>query len=234
MTDTLDFTRVTADVGASIKPGPMITAPPDRVVTDDMLEHVAEGSGLNGPLLADLIVAMAIHENTSINMFRALRSYTVNPTLQRAFERFEQDALAAVEVYTLLGQDLGVPKYYISPAGRMTEGLNNHMVMSLLAAGSADAVTADMKAVEMVMIGASTCVANTMLLKEISEEIDDDRVRPLLREAVRELEGPQRHHLDWAYETRRTMAMSMLKHPVGHKLVEFAENVVAKVKGVAP
>jgi hypothetical protein len=234
MTDMLDLTRVTADVGATIKPGPMVTAPPDRAVTDDVLKNVAEGAGINGPLLADLLVAMAIHENTSINMYRALRSYTLNPMLHSAFSSFEQDALEAVGIYTELGQELGVPKYYISPAGRMTEGLNSHMVMSLLASGSADAVTADMKAVEMVMLGANMCVANTMLLAELAEEVDDDHVKGLLMDAVGKLIGPQRHHLEWAIDTRRTMAMTMLQHPVGHKLLTFAENVVAKVKGVAP
>src|SRR5688572_17575766 len=94
-TDLLTLTRVTKDMGATVKPGPMLVAPPELTVTDAQLKDVAAGSGLNGPLLADLIVAMSVHENMGINMYRALRTAVTNPMLRTTFEQFENESALA-------------------------------------------------------------------------------------------------------------------------------------------
>jgi hypothetical protein len=228
--ETLTVTRVTKDMGTVIKPGPMVVAGPDQVVTDKMLSDVATGSGLNGPLLADLIASMATHENMAIGMYRVLRTVVANPMLLSTFEQFEADSLAAVETHIVLMDALGIPWPYVSPAGRMTEGLDSHMIMSLLGAGSADPVTIDMKAVEMVYLGATMCVANTDLLRQIGDVAEGD-TRSAIQAAVAELEGPQLQHLGWAQQTRTTMALTMVQHPITHKLTKFAETVVAKLTG---
>jgi hypothetical protein len=231
--ETLAITRVTKDMGTTIKPGPMVVAAPEQTVTDKMLSDVAPGSGLNGPLLADLIAAMATHENMGIGMYRALRTAVANPMLVSTFEQFEADSLAAVEVHVVLMEALSIPWPYVSPAGRMTEGLDSHMIMSFLGTGSADPVTIDMKAVELVFLGSTMCVANTDLLRQIGEVAEGD-TRAAIQAAVAELERPQLEHLEWAQQTRATMALTMVQHPTTHKLTRFAEQVVAKLTGKQP
>jgi hypothetical protein len=231
--DTLNITRVTKDMGTTIKLGPMVVAAPEQTITDKALGGVAEGSGLNGPLLADLIASMATHENMAIGMYRALRTAVANPMLQAAFEKFEADSLSAVEVHIVLMEALGIPWPYVSPAGRMTEGLDSHMIMSLLESGSADAVTKDMKAVEMVMLGSTMCVANTALLRQIAAVAEGD-TRSAIEAAAAELEGPQLEHLEWSRTTQQQMVLTMVQHPVAHKLTQFAENIVGKITGKNP
>ena len=231
--ESLTFTRVTKDMGAMIKPGPMVVAGPEQIVTEKMLSDVADGSGLNGPKLADLLAAMATHENMGVNMYRALRTAVVNPMLISTFEQFEADSLAAVEVHVVLMDALSIPWPYVSPAGRMTEGLDSHMIMSLLGAGSADPVTIDMKAVEMVFLAATMCVANTDLLREIGEVAEGD-TPAAIQAAVAQLDGPQLQHLEWAQQTRTAMALTMVQHPITHKLTKFAETAVAKLTGKQP
>lgn len=231
--DVLTLTRVTKDMGSTIKAGPMVVAEPQQLITDAEMKSVADGSGLNGPFLADLVVAMAAHENMAVNMYRVLRTVTTNPMLHSAFERFEHDSLQAVAVHLDLMAALGIPAYYVSPAARLTEGLDSHMIMSFLGAGSADPLTVDMKAVESVLLGATMCVGNTELLRQIAMEAKDGPARTALETAVAQLEGPQREHFEWAQQTRQRMALSLVKHPMAQKLAEFAEGVIAKVKGTA-
>lgn len=231
--DVLTVTRITKDMGATIKPGPMVVAAPEQVVTDADLAEVAPGSGLNGGFLADLIVSMATHETMAVHMYRVLRTMTVNPTLHGAFQAFEDDSLQAVAVHMQLMGQLGIPAYYLSPAARMTEALDSHMTMAFLAGGSADPLTTDMKAVEAVLLGATMCVANTDLLRQIALEADGD-AKVALDAAVAQLEGPQRAHLEWARDTQQRMALALVRHPIAEKFAGFAEGVVAKLKGLTP
>src|ERR1700710_815658 len=169
--DRLLLTRVSADMGATIKPGPMVVARPQLVVTEEMQAGVA-GSRLNGPFIADIVASMAAHENMSVNMYVALRTLTNNPMLQSTYSAFEEDSLRAVAALVDLMDGLGVPMGYISPAARMTENLDNHLIMSFLGAGSADPLTIDLKTVEAVLLGATMCVANTTLLAAIANEAE--------------------------------------------------------------
>jgi hypothetical protein len=217
-------------MGATIKPGPMVTAEPECITTDADLADVARESKLNGPFLADLLAAMATHENMSVNLFRALRSLTPNPMLTRAFSRFELESLEAVAVHVTLMEMLGVPQYYISPAARLTECMDGHLVQSLLGSGSADQLTIDMKLVEAVLLGATMCVSNTALLARIGEEAEG-HTRAAVQQAVAALEGPQRQHLQWATETREKMVLALVQHPLGQKLAQFTETAIAKLTG---
>lgn len=74
--------RIQADTGATIKPGPMEVAPPERVVTDDAHAALSEATGLNGPFVADLLSSFVTHERCGVNLFRALGAQTQNPLIR--------------------------------------------------------------------------------------------------------------------------------------------------------
>src|SRR5919112_6840955 len=116
-------TRVQPDTGATIKPGPMLEARPELVVTDADLADVAPGTGLNGPFLADLLAAAATHENDGKNLFQALGHITANPALQATYKQFREESVVAVETYEERAPRLGAPVSYISPPARMTEAM---------------------------------------------------------------------------------------------------------------
>jgi hypothetical protein len=234
-TNTLTLTRVTKDMGTSIKPGPMVVAGPDQIMTEDLLRDLGSvtDSGLNSAMLADLLVAMAVHENMGVNLYRTLQNVVVNPMLRSAYTDFEKDAIEAVGVHSQLMNALGIPMYYVSPAARLTEGMDGHMIMSFLEGGSADQLTIDMKTVEATLLASTMCVANTNLLRKIGEESGTEAA-VAIQAAVAQLEGPQRQHLTWAETNRERMALMLVKHPVTHKVMEWTENTIAKVTGKAP
>jgi hypothetical protein len=222
-------TRITKDTGATIKPGPMVVAAPEQTVTDEMLQNVGVEAGLNGPFLTDQLAAMAAHENMGVNLYRVLQGLVVNPMLQGRFAQFETESLQSVVVYEQLMTRLGAPIRYISPAARMTEGLDGHVIMSFLAAGSADTLTLEMKAVEAVLLASTLCVANVSLLALLAEQVEGE-TQQALNDAVQQLKGPAQEHLDWARTTQERMVMTMVKHPLTQKLTQFAEDVVGKVQ----
>jgi hypothetical protein len=223
------FTRVAKDTGAVIKPGPMVVAAEDQIVTESMFNDVAQDSGFNGPFLADLLAAMSTHENMGVGLFRTLQNLTVNPALKSTYKSFEKDAVAAVEAYQELMSTLGIPNNYVSPAGRMTEGLDSHMIMSFLGCGSADQLTVDTKTVEATLLASTMCVANTALLSAIGSEAKGE-TQQAIAAAISKLEAPQQEHLDWARQTQQSMALTMVKHRLGQKLTEFGETVISNMK----
>jgi hypothetical protein len=228
MTDVL-VTRVTKDTGAVIRPGPMVVAEPEHVANDDRLENVAVEAGLNGPFLADLLSSMAAHERMGVALYRVLQGLSNNPMLQARYAKFERDAIQAVTVHRDLMTRLGAPPNYLSPAARMTEGLDNKIIESFLGAGVADSLTVELKAVEAVLLASAMCVSNTNLLALIAEQTQGV-VQQTLNDAVQQLKGPQQEHLDWARTTQERMVSAMVRSPLTQKLTEFAEDVVGTVK----
>lgn len=235
MSTTIPSTRVTKDTGATIKPGPMITAHPDQVVTDAdaALTDFGGDSGLNGPFLADLLSACIAHENMGKNLFQLLGQTTANPMLQAQYATFRGDAVTAAEGYMMLVEALGGNPRYASPAGRMTEGLDQKMIESFLAAGSADPLTLDLKGVEQVLLASTTCVANTSLLAELAEGLDEDsEARAAMETAVAALAPVQQQHLEWAASMQQTMVLTQAKSRLAQSVAAVAEGVAAKIKDV--
>jgi hypothetical protein len=229
-------TRVTKDTGATIKPGPMITAHPDQVVTDDapaLASFASEGdTGLNGPFVADLLSSCLAHENMGKNLFQMLGQTTANPALQAQYAHFRGDALTAVETYKTLITALGGNPHYASPAGRMTEGLDQKMIESFAAGGgSADPLTLDLKGVEAVLLASTMCVANTMLLSSLAEGLDEGSpVRTAMETAAAALLPVQEGHLSWAASMQRSMVLTQARSRFAQGAAAAVEGVAAKVK----
>lgn len=226
------MTRLTKDTGATIKPGPMVVAGPDQVMTDDVLDQVAAGTGLNGPFLADFLAAAATHENDGINLFRALGAMSANPVLQARYKQLQQEAAASVDAYEQLITDLGGKLGYISPPGRMTEAMDAKMLEAFLGSGSADPLTIELKGVEAVLLAATLCVANVSLLAAIAGGVDDGDAKAAMLGAVAKLEGPAREHLEWAASTQQTMVLTQANSKLAQKAGAAMEGLVGKLKEV--
>ncbi|MBW3580226.1 MAG: hypothetical protein KY447_04015 [Actinobacteria bacterium] len=226
----MPMTRITKDTGATIKPGPMVVAAPEQIMTDAVLDQVAAGTGLNGPFVADLLASAATHENDGISLFRALSSMTANPVLLARYQQFQAESEAAVDAYEQLIADLGGRIGYVSPPGRMTEAMDAKILEAFLGSGSADPMTLELKGVEAVLLAATLCVANVSLLSAIAEGLDEGEAKTALLVAVVKLEGPAREHLEWATSTQRTMVLTQANSKLAQKVGAAMEGVVSKIK----
>lgn len=223
-------TRVTKDTGATIKPGPMVVAGPDQIMTDDVLDRVAAGTGLNGPFLADFLASAAVHENDGINLYRALAAMTANPILLGRYIQFQEESVAAVDAYEGLITDLGGQLGYVSPPGRMTEAMDAKILEAFLGSGSADPLTLELKGVEAVLVAATLCVANVSLLSAIAEGLDESDAKMAMLDAVAKLEGPAREHLEWAASMQHKMVLTQANSKLAQKAGAAMEGVVSKIK----
>ena len=221
---------VTKDAGATVKLGPSVTAAPTQTVTDDQLAGVASGSGLNAPFIADLLSMSVTHERDGVQLYTALGAMTANPMLATAFNGFKADTLRCVDVHEELIARLGGSSLYASPAARMTETMDAQVLQTFLGSGSSDPLTLDMTMVDAVLTATMLCVANTELLLDLAGEADDGDARTAMVEAAGPLGPAQRQRLEWARDTRRTMALTQAKHPLVQKAAQAVEGVVAKVK----
>jgi hypothetical protein len=223
-------TRVQPDTGATIKPGPMLEARPELVVTDADLADVAPGSGLNGPFLADLLASAAAHENDGKNLYQALGHMTANPMLQAKFKQFREDSVAAVATYEELATRLGAPISYISPAARMTEAMDAKLLEAFILSGSADPLVLELKAVEAVLLASTLCVANVALFEHIAAGLPDGDAKAAFAEHLPTLAEAGANHLHWAASTQRTMVTSQAGSRTVQKVLGVAETVVGKIK----
>jgi hypothetical protein len=225
-------TRVQKDTGSTIKPGPMLFASPEQVVTDADLAEVAAGTGLNGPFLADLLAAAAAHENDGKNLYQALGHMTANPMLQAKFKQFREESVVAMETYEELATRLGAPISYISPAARMTEAMDGKLLEAFLLSGSADPLVLELKGVEAVLLAATSCVANVALFEHIAAGLPDGDAKSAFDELLPTLKDAGERHLEWAAETQRTMVTSQASSKLVQSALGVAENVVGKIKDV--
>ena len=232
MTDTMIQTPVTWDTGAVAKTGPMMVVNPERSVTDEDLVDVGEGSGLNGPFLADLIASCATHERTGVSLFKSLEARTNNPAAKHRFNEFQSDAMEAALAYEALADDLGVPLRYASQPARMTEAIDTRMLSAFLLSGAADQMTLELKGIEAVLLSSTLCVANASLLSSIAEGLQDSPARTAMEAAVAKVLPPAEAHLEWAAEMQHTMVLGQANSTLAQKATEVVEGVVGKVRDV--
>jgi rubrerythrin len=233
---TVDDTRtddpiniVTFLTGATVKPGPMVSAVPDLIVQDDDLAGFAAGSGLNSPFVADLLGAAIAHERDGVNLFRMLAATSNNPVLIKKFGDLAQEAMQASKVWAELIVGLGGNPNYVSPPGRMTETMDAKIVESFLGAGSADPLTLEMAGVQATLAAATLCVAFVDALTTLADEADG-QAADKMRDAATVLIPTAADHVAWAGKQLNTMVVTFGKHGMAQKVGQAAEKMVGKVK----
>jgi hypothetical protein len=232
MTDTLNATPVTWDTGGMATPGPAMVVHPDRQVVDADLSGVADGSGLNGPFIADLLASCAAHERLGLNLLKTLEARTNNPVAKHRFNDFQADSLAAVAAYEELMANLGVPGGYTSPPARMTDAIDTRMVSAFLLSGSADQPTLELKGVEAVLLASTLCLANISLLRSIAETLDEGPVTTAFESAADKLSPPATEHFEWAAKMQHELVLAQAKSGLAQTVTAAAEAVVGKVRDV--
>jgi hypothetical protein len=223
-------TTVRPETGAVIKPGPMVSVPPELEVQDEQLSEFAAGSGLGGPFLADQFSAFIAHERMSVNLVRTLHARTDNPALRSRYASVETETLQAVDTWQGLIRELGGNPSYASPAGRATEALDNKVVEALLLSGSADPMTFEQAGLQAFLAGANQCVANAALLAAFADEAKDGPAKQAMITAGGSLSRAALAHADWGSDMLRKMATTQAKHPTAQKVGQAAEKAVDAVR----
>src|SRR5512143_196301 len=223
---------VRPETGATVKPGPMVTAIGERSVDDDQLAGFAADSGLNAPFLADLLSGCIAHERDGVNLLRTLRARANNPGLVARYGELIDETHQAVDAWEALITQLGGNSQYASPAGRSTEAMDGKLVETFILTGSADPLTMEFAGVQAVLVAASLCQANARIVARLAQDARDGASRRAMLGAVSTLEPLARSHQEWASSMLEQLAVTQAKHPIAQKAGQVAEKVVGKVKDI--
>jgi hypothetical protein len=196
----------TAHTGARTKLLPMVSAAPERLVTDDILGEETPDLGANPPFVVDFLSAVLAHERCGRHLYRSVAARSLNPVMvtryQALGEETERHALLLEDVLLAMGGD----PQYVSPAARATEAIDTKLRESTyLLSGSVDLVTAEMLMLDAVVLAETLDHANWTALAHLVLELPPGAVRDRFDEVVAEVLAEEEEHLQWAHDTRLKM-----------------------------
>ena len=114
--------------GTALLMTPMTVTEPEVAMRPEMLDSFLEGSGLNGPFVADLLSSFLVHEQCGFHLYRTVSALTKNPMLSSKYQESGAQTENHIAVLEQLISDLGGKPGYVSPAARMTEAMNTKMM----------------------------------------------------------------------------------------------------------
>jgi hypothetical protein len=219
----------TFEDGARSVPQEMTLPDPARQFPER--ESFLDGSGLNGPFVADLLSDMLCHERCGVHLYRSVAGRTNNPVLKQRYEHFGNETLEHVEILeTLIGR-LGGDPMYVSPAARATEKADAGLLEStFLLAGSVDLMTQELVMLDAVMLAEAKDHANWSGLSKLVDMFPEGDVRARVREAVAQVEPQEDDHLGWAQDMRHTMVAMQASSGAMSTVAAKAEEAVARIK----
>jgi ferritin-like metal-binding protein YciE len=201
-------TNAAHHLGGTSKPAPMVAIDPERLVLDEQLALMAEGSGLNGAFLADTLSDMLMHERCGFHLYRSVAGRSNNPMLKRRYEEFQAETETHIAILEQLIGDLGGDPGYTSPAARATEKYDfGALEGSFLLAGSVDLMTQELVMLNAVVLAETIDSANWETLAALTESLDEGPVRDAFARAVEQVLPQEQEHLGWARETRQKMIL---------------------------
>jgi len=132
----------TVETGARARPVDLTHVDPAGIMPPTEREAFLDGTGLNGPFVADLLSDMTAHERGGAALYRSVAGRTHNPVLKQRYTHFGNQTVEHVDVLETLVARLGGDPGYVSPAARATEKAGLMLVEStFLLGGSVDLMT---------------------------------------------------------------------------------------------
>ncbi|MDG4768404.1 hypothetical protein O7632_30565 [Solwaraspora sp. WMMD406] len=223
---------VRAETGATIKPGPMVTAVPERAVDDDQLAAFAAGSGLNGAFLADQLSAWMTHDLMGVCLFSMLARRTPNPILAGLYDRLKSSATEQARTWEELVGNLGGNPRYVSPTARMTGGMDEKITGSFLLNGSGDELTFETAGLNAAFAALSLDLLNACALANCAEKANDGQAKQVMRAAAERLTGTAQKGLS---EVEKALSASMflqVSSSSTQKMMQGVDKAANKIRNV--
>jgi rubrerythrin len=222
----------TKDKGATTKPMPMVYVEDAQQTTNEDLDALFEGTGLNGAFIADLLSGMLTHERCGRHLYRTVETRTNNPMLKSKYKEFGAETERHAEILEQLIAQTGGNPNYVSPQARAVQGMDTKLVEStFMLGGSLDMMTTEMAMLDAVFVAESVDHANWSTLSRLVDELPAGPIQDAFRQAVGEVEPQEDEHLSWAKETKAKMVSLQARSPVMATVGAKAEEIVAHIRG---
>ena len=223
----------TAATGARSVPQEMTVVDPARTLAPEEKVAFLDGTGLNGPFVADLLSDMLAHERAGAHLYRSVQQRTNNPVLEERYRHFGEETVQHVAILERLITELGGDPGYVSPAARATGKAGTGLLEStFLLGGSVDLLTQELVMLDAVLLAEAKDHANWSCLAGMVEDLPDGDTREALETAVDEVEVQEDEHLRWAQDTRcRMISLQATSGPTANLSMKV-EEVVARIKNL--
>ncbi|HEX7135560.1 MAG TPA: ferritin-like domain-containing protein [Iamia sp.] len=201
-------TNAAHHLGATAKPAPMVAIDPERLMLDEDLAAMADGTGLNGPFVADVLSDMLMHERCGFHLYRSVAGRSNNPMLKRRYEEFGAETEAHIDVLEQLITELGGDPGYTSPISRITEKYDlGALEGSFLLSGSVDLMDQEMAMLNAVVLAETIDSANWETLAALADTLADGDVKDAMTRAVEKVLPQEVDHIGWARQMRQQMIL---------------------------
>lgn len=184
-------------------------SPPEAAIAPEQLGAFLDGTGLNGPFMADLLSSFLMHEQCGLHLYRTAISMTLEPTLREKYEEFGAETEEHIRIFEELITACGGQPGYVSPTARLTEALDSkiHEAAILLPDGADDA-TLELAILEAVILAETKCHSDWSLIQKLAAELPEGDARTAFQAAVDQVEQQEDEHIRWARETWETLIMT--------------------------
>jgi rubrerythrin len=210
---------------------PTTVTEPEIAMSPEALNSFLEGSGLNGPFMADLLSSFLVHEQCGFHLYRTVSALTKNPMLSSKYQQFGAQTEEHIGILENLITALGGNPGYVSPAARMVEAMNTKMMEAVvLLSGSADENTVEQAMLEAVVLAETKDHANWKLLSTLTDKMPNGEAKEAFLAAVGQVEDQEDEHLEWASSTWETLVMTQAQSGLVQKGMQMAEKAVGMVK----
>lgn len=201
-------TNAAHHLGGTSKPAPMTAVDPERLVLAEDLATVAEGSGLDGAFLADVLSDMLMHERCGFHLYRSVAGRSNNPVLKRKYAELGTQTEEHIAVLERLISGLGGDPGYVSPISRVTEKLDLGVLEgSFMLSGSIDLMDQEMAMLDAVVLAETIDSANWETLAALGEVLPDGPAKEAMTRAVEQVLPQEEEHLDWPRQVRMQMVL---------------------------
>lgn len=195
---------------------PLVTnasfSPPEAAIAPEQLGAFLDGTGLNGPFMADLLSSFLMHEQCGLHLYRTAISMTLDPMLREKYEEFGAETEEHIRIFEQLIAACGGQPGYVSPTARLTEALDSkiHEAAILLPDG-ADEAALELAILEAVILAETKCHSDWSLIQKLAAELPEGDARTAFQAAVDQVEEQEDEHIRWARETWETLIMTQAR-----------------------
>ncbi|HYI61693.1 MAG TPA: ferritin-like domain-containing protein [Acidimicrobiales bacterium] len=226
-------TNAAYHLGATSKPMPMVYVDPERAVTDEQLAAVAEGTGLNGAFIADVLSDALMHERCGFHLYRSVAGRTNNPILKRRYQELGDETLTHVTVLEELIAAVGGDPGYVSPAARGTEKLDmGALEGSFMLSGSVDLMTQELMMLNAVVLAEAIDHANWETMAALGAACPDGPVKDAMVRAVEQVLPQEEEHVTWARDMRQRMILLQAQSKAMTRVGATMETMVARISSM--
>jgi rubrerythrin len=202
---------VTKDTGGRAAPSEWLFVDPDATLPPEEVGGFLAGSGLNGPVLADMLSEFLAHERCGVHLYRMAANLTINNALKGKYEEFGRETAHHITVLEDLVTRLGGRPRYVSPSARVCESMNAKMLEGVtLACGTLQVLQLENMILQTVFLAECKDQADWQMLVSLVEELPEGEPRQAVADAVAEVAPQEDDHVGWARATWQALNTELI------------------------